>query len=243
MASQSQANSSQTCVSLVVRMAATEAQSPATVAVITEIQRLQLPTTWIVDQPRQAKLLASKLHGFELAATVAARSPQRLRSELSNLQAGLQAVAGQQVSVVAGDPQQLRSRASLLADLGVSAIVSDLESSDSNKPPRQLPCGLWQMDSSLVLPRVRGRWSFLPNRRPSLSQLLGADGTSQPRIAALDLGQASARDVQGFTSLLQELAQATRQQRVTVEPVSKLAAQLTSQHEVKPQRSILRRAA
>ena len=205
-------------------------------------KRLKLATTWIISEPRQAKLLANQSPETEVAATVKARSPQRLRSELSNLQAGIESLTGQNVRAVAGDPQQLRARAALLADLGVTAIVSEAQAEDSAKPPRQLPCGLWQLDPSIALPRARSRWSLVPSRRPTIKRLLEG-GAATGTILSIDLATAAPRDMQLFDRLMQEAAEASRQQFLSVVTISELATSLTHQHEVKPQRSILRRAA
>lgn len=209
-------------------------------AVVSMLRKTAVPTTWIVGDAPQAKLLASKVDSCEIATTVAARSPQRLRTELANLQASVQAVNGQQVTTVVGDPQQLRSRAALLANLGVAAIVSAPSSAAPTQAARQLPCGLWQLQPSVSLPRPSGRWSLLPRRRPSLAQLVGERRLG---VAALDLSLASPRDLRHFATLLDEIGQASRSQKLKVSTVSEIAAQLTQQSEVKPQRSILRRAA
>ncbi len=239
MASPSPASQSNVpAVSLVIYVAAENA-IPSTVRAA--VRQAQVPTTWIIDQPRQAKMLADT-PAIEFGAAVAARSPQRLRSELANLQAGVQATANQSLCVVAGDPQQLRSRASLLANLGIRAVVADGHSQEVATTLRQLPCGLWQFDPSIGLPGPRRRWSFLPTRQPSLRQLVDDDANS-PRVLAINLGQANAHDEKIFTQLMQEAAQASRDQALRVVTIGDLANQLTNQHEVKPQRSILRRAA
>lgn len=240
MPSTSQASPSNVpSVSLLINVTAATTNSASIQSVASAVRQSQLPTTWIVDQPRQAQVLAAAVAEFESAALITARSPQRLRSELANLQAGLLAVTGKPLSVVAGDPQQLRSRAAMLADLGISAVLPDQLPAAGSKPPRQLPCGLWQLDPTISLPQQRGRWSLLPTRRPSLSQAVGGATC----IVSLDLAQASSRDLQSFTRLLEEAAQGRRDQQLNVVRVSQLAAQLAQRNEVKPQRSILRRAA
>ncbi len=228
-------------VALVINLASPTAEQTAAGAqrLTPVLDKLRLPATWVIVHPRQAKVLA----GHGLAVAVEARSPQRLRSELSNLQATVQAASGQEVSVVVGDPQQLRSRASLLADLGVAAVISATQQPGPTKPPRQLPCGLWQFDPAMTLPQPRHRWSWLTSRRPSLQQLLADETSGILKVAAIDLGRASDRDLQNCEQLLQEISEAAEQQQLQVATISEMAAELASQREVKPQRSILRRAA
>jgi len=212
----------------------------------TLLGQLELPATWVVDQPQQAKVIADQLlavTNHELALTVEARSPQRLRSELANLQAAVKAASGQDVSVVMGDPQQLRSRTALLADLGIGAVVSRSQPSGPSKPPRLLPCGLWQFEPTVSIPQPRRRWSLLPTRRPSVKQLLNADSANHQQVVAIDLGQTNGRELQGCEQLLGEIAEAHLRKQLRVATISEFAVELASRHEVKPQRSILRRAA
>ena len=228
-------------VALVIDLASSAAEQTAAGAKFLAplLDRFKLPATWVITHPRQAKVLA----GHELAVAVEARSPQRLRSELANFQATVQAASGQEVSVVVGDPQQLRSRAALLADLGIGAVITGIQQPGPTKPPRQLPCGLWQFDPAMTLPQPRHRWSWLTSRRPNLQQLLADETSGNLKVAAINLGQASDRDLQGCEQLLQEISESVRQQQLRVATVSEMAAELASQREVKPQRSILRRAA
>ncbi len=244
MVPQPQVQPIESSIALVINMASAASGQTAAGAqfLAPMLSRLDLPATWVIDQPRQAKVLADQPLA-ELAVTVEARSPQRLRSELSNLQATVQAASGQSVSIVVGDPQQLRSRAALLADLGIGAVISATQQPGPTKPPRQLPCGLWQFDPSLSVPQPRSRWSWLTARRPSLQQLLSAETSGSFKVATIDLAQATDRDLQSCEPLLQEIAEAARQQQLQLATVSAMAAALASQREVKPQRSILRRAA
>jgi len=235
-------------VSLVINLSATSAEQFAAGARFFAplLGKLALPATWVVDEPRQAKMLAERQlapSGCELALTVAARTPQRLRTELADLQAAVYAISGHKISVVAGDPEQLRSRAALLADLGIAAVVSGSQQPGPAKPPRLLPCGLWQFDPAMTLPQPRHRWSWLTARRSTLRRLLAAETSGDHKVVAIDLAQASDRDLQGYEQLLHEIADGSRQQPLRVATVRELAAELASQREVQPQRSILRRAA
>ncbi len=231
-------------VALVINLASADVEQTAARAQL--LGQLQMPATWVIDEPRQAKVLADRLlasAGHELALTVEARTPQRLRSELANLQAAVRTVSGQEVTVVVGDPQQLRSRAALLADLGIGAVVSETHQTGPARPPRLLPCGLWQFDPAMNVPQLRHRWSWLTARRLTLKHLLATETSSNQKIAAIDLGQVNDRELKGCEKLLQEIAETVHQRQLQVATVSELAAELVSQREVKPQRSILRRAA
>ncbi len=241
-------SSQSTCVALVINLTVPlEEQMVAGAQFLAPLlERLGLPATWVIDQPRQAKVLARLqllTTGHELALSVSARSPQRLQSDLANLQAEVLAVSGHEVSVVAGDPQELRSRAALLADLGIGAVVSGSQPSGPAKPPRLLPCGLWQFDSALNIPQPCHRWSWLTMRRPTLRHLMGSETSGKQKVVAIDLGKANSRELQGCGQLLQEIADASRQRQLNVATVSTLAALQRSKRKVKPQRSILRRAA
>ncbi len=234
-------------VSLILNLsAATNEQADSGIRTLSPLfERGTLTATWVVAEPRQVERIASGLlasTAHEFAATVSARTPQRLRSELLALQASVQQLAGSPLSTVQGDAVQLRSRAALLSDLGVNAVVSETQTSQPAKP-RALPCGIWQLDAVVSIPQPRGRWSVFPTRRPSVKQLLEDDGASNPRVVAIDFAAVGSRDLQSCESLLREISQAVEQQQLQVATVSTLAAELTKLHQVKPQRSILRRAA
>ena len=213
---------------------------------VSQLGNLGLSATWVIDEARQVNRLG---HGQlattaqEVALTANERTPQRLRSELSNRQAAVQATSGHVVSVIAGDPQQLRARAALLADLGIRAVVSQSHAAAVAKPPRLVPCGLWQLEASVTLPQRRHRWSLLPTRRLTIARLLSMNPVRQPITVAIDPGQLSGRDLHRCQQLLQDIAAAKNQQLLKVATVSEVVAQLASQHEIKPQRSILRMAA
>ncbi|NOZ39410.1 MAG: hypothetical protein GXP24_04190 [Planctomycetes bacterium] len=244
MEPQSKVRSCVPSVALVINFASSDAKQTA--ARIPLLGKFEMPTTWVIEEPRQSKMLADRMlarAGHELALTVEARSPQRLRSELANFQSAVQDASGQKLSVVVGDPQQLRSRTALLADLGIGAVVSGVQPSGPAKPPRLLPCGLWQFDPTMNIPQPRHRWSWLTARRPTLKNLLAAETSCNQKVLAFDLGRMNSRELHGCERLLQEIAEAAGRRQLQVETVSKLAAELASRREVKPQRSILRRAA
>ena len=216
-------------------------------SLLPELQRLELPAIWIVDHPAQARELAGgKLAqaDFELALAVHARTPPRLRTELATLQQEVRASLGQGIAAAVGNAQELRSRAAVLADFGICAVLSDARDSAAGKPPRLLPCGLWQFQPACHIPyRSRGLWSFLPARRPILKQMLATAAAGNPQVIAIDCGQLGRRELDGCVSLLREIAEARRRQQIRVAKISALATELTSRNAVKPQRSILRRAA
>jgi len=244
MEPQSKVRSPVPSVALVINLSSADAKQTA--ARVQVLGQFEMPTTWVIDEPQQAKILADRLlaqAGDELALTVEARSPQRLRSELANFQSAVQDASGQELSVVVGDPQHLRSRAALLADLGIAAVISGSCPSGSAKPPRLLPCGLWQFDPEMNIPQPRHRWSWLTARRLTLKNLLAAETSCNQKVLAFDLGRMNSRELHGCERLLQEIAEAAGQRQLQVTTVSKLAAELASRREVKPQCSILRRAA
>jgi len=235
-------------ISLVINLTTSVAEPTAAGAhfLAPLLDKLELPATWIIDGSWQGKVFADwplAARGHELALTASARSPQRLRRELANLQATVLAVSGQDVSVVSGDPQQLRSRAALLADLGIVAVVSELQPPGPPKPPRQLPYGLWQFDRTMTIPQLRHRWSWLTSRRPTLKQLFAAETSGNTKVVTIDLGQAKARELQECEQLLQEIAKGSCQRQIRVTTIGQRAAELASEHAAKPQRSILRLAA
>ena len=211
-----------------------------------QIGNLGLAATWVIDGARQAKILGQRLLATdtqELAVTTCARSPQRLRRELADLQAAVQATSGHVVSMIVGDAQHLRAHTAVLADLGFRAVVSNARPTETSRPARLLPCGLWQLDPAVTLPQPRHRWSLFPTRQLTVAQLFATGSVSQPIALSVDPSRLSDRDLQGCQRLLQEIAEANRQQQLAVATVNDVVAQLVSQHEVKPQRSILRRAA
>jgi|GEM_PF-4182852 len=235
-------------VSLVFNLAVpTETKTSQAQDFASQLQQLGLPATWAIRRPQQAKCLSNALLTTtpqELAFIADACSPQRLRSELASHQAELQNLFGQNCSVVMGDPQALRARTALLADQGITAVVAVAPPSrQAAHPPRQLPCGLWQLEPTHSLPRPRSRWALLPARHLAMPQLLKSRTAAQPAVIAIAPEQLSSRNLKNCEDLLRAISAAQRGQELTVVTISALAAQLASQHAVKPQRSILRRAA
>ena len=211
-----------------------------------QLRSLGLSATWIVDQPQDAHCLGGGQLASttqELALTADARSPQRLRSELTNRQAAIQATSGQTVTVVWGDPEQLRARTALLDDLGITTVLASLSPATSEKPLRPLPSGLWQMTPTLSIPQPRRRWALLPFRGRGSKHLVAKATSGQPLVISIEVGLLSARDLKNCVVLFEEIATANRQRLLSVVTASELVAQFATRHEVKPQRSILRRAA
>lgn len=233
-------------VSLVLYQAVSASGQASAAILARELNRLEIPATWVISEPQQAKILADKRlvsATDELALEVTARTPQRLRTDLSNSQGAVQAVSGHEVSTVVGDSQQLRSRAALLADLGIGAVLSHFRASQTPtsqiKPPRPLPCGLWQLDASVSIPQPRRLWSLLAGRRVTAQQLLAA---APQQVVAIDVSGMSGRDQSGCGQLFREIADAVQNQKLRVTTIRELATQLASKNEIKPQRSILRAA-
>jgi hypothetical protein len=203
------------------------------------LRSLRLPATWAIETPQQAKMLAEEQ--LEAAGELALRveSLADVRGPFSNRLATVQAAAGQDVPVVVGDPQQLRLAASRLAQLGMTAVVAAPQHAPSAKQPRPLPCGLWRFDTALGLPQRR--WSLWPARRTSAQQLLRMAGPQL--VVTLDLGRLNRRGLRSSERLLRDLAEYSSRGQLRIESVRCLAAELSCQNVVKPQRSILRRAA
>lgn len=197
-----------------------------------------LPVSWIVDKAEQIPaVLATSRAEIALAAT--GRSPQRLRNDLLAAKAGVQS-AGGSTTIVAGDPEQLRARASLLADLGFQAVLA---TAGQARPPRQLPCNLWQLEPSVVIPQSRSRWSLLPRPSLTLPRLAAKVSADQPLIVMVESTALSQREAKQFERLCGELVAAAGQQAIELKSLQQLTSELSKASEVKPQRSILRRAA
>lgn len=210
-----------------------------------QFRKLGLPSTWLVAEPSQVIAEGNgqlATTSREIALTAAERSPQRLRSELTSRQAEVTSVSGVPVTTIVGDSQQLRARTALLADLGISAVLSDSASAEVGKPPRLLPCGLWQLNPTVPLPQQRKKWSVLSTRRLSVEQLLARGSVSLPIVVEINLEKLAGRAWADCQNLMQEIAAANRRKLLSVATISEVVARLASQNEVKPQRSILRMA-
>ena len=208
-------------------------------------RHLGVPATWVVDGPKQAKLLAeAQLATSELALTAEMDLPGRLglpggvSSRLSSRLAAVQALTGQEVSTVVGDPRQLRARAAMLSDLGIRAVIAGGEWGVAAKPPKQLSCGVWQLDPAVRASGRRRRWGVLPVRRTSLRQVLNLGTASETLLLEIAGGQ-----MKQCERLLDEISRAVREQQLVVTTISQMVARLACEREVKPQRSILRVAA
>jgi len=234
-------------VSLVINLSAASgsaASSEKKRLLASQLSELGLSATWVIDQSRDVEGLGGgplAKTRQEVALTADARSPQRLRSELSRRQAAISEASGHVVTAVFGDPLQLRARTTLLADLGITAVVANCPDTDM-KTPRPLPSGLWQVEPTLTIPQPR-RWGLLPVRRIKAARISASAAINQPAVISIALDQLTARELQACDVLFQEIGESQQQGLLAAVTVSELALQTASRYEVKPQRSILRRAA
>ncbi len=214
----------------------------------------RLPATWLVSGTKCARLLVSQRTtssiATELALAVDGRwsdvdtPPSAFRRELTDRCAAVSIAADRAIKLVAGDPQTLRMRTALLAEQGISGILSTNQPEASSSRP--LSCGLWQLALSQQIPRVRRFPKWFTNRRISAKQLFAASAVGETTLVAVDsaaLGNSSARCLRAFEKLLNEVSWAASRDQLVVTTAGAVVAELARQHAVKPQRSILRVAA
>lgn len=214
----------------------------------------RLPATWIVDTAERARLMREQ-NTAPASGEVAFRiDMQRLsplsshlqfRAELGSQIATLSDASEADAQLLVGDPQLLRSRATILAELGIVGVFFDQQDRSTPAKPRPLPCGLWQLQPSICLPQKRRLANLLSRRQTSVKRLLALDTaeTAILMVRSAELGRSGARALRGLEKLLREISWAASRDQLIVSTVGETLAELTSQRVVKPQRSILRVAA
>ncbi|MCH2115810.1 MAG: hypothetical protein MK171_12980 [Pirellulales bacterium] len=213
---------------------------------------LRLPATWAVGSAAQASFLGGcdrNRDDIDLAISLHAvdhYSPKQFLAALDSRVAALRDATRTDYSLVVGDANELRKRASVLADNGISAILSSPDARTGPAAPRPLACGLWQLQASWEQPFPRRRWrSFLP--RPSIARAVIAAGatcgTTFAVISAAQLGRQSTRSLHAIEKMLHEVANAVSSKRLAVVKLSEVVSGLMRHRKITPQRSILRRAA
>ena len=245
-------------VAFVLNLGVNEASQPDTARLkhLTHLfQGHRLPATWVVEDAQHAKMLAPQRTASPITTEVALAieglwsevetPPTVFRKELNSRCAAVRAAAESSIELVAGCPQQLRTKASLLSEQGIRGILSSTE--DRNAPnSRSLPCGLWQLEYQLRIPQKRSITSWFSTRSVSLKKLISADASRETAIVAVDtsqLGNSSARSLQAFEKMLREVSWAASRNQIAVTTAGAVIAELSNHRAVKPQRSILKVAA
>jgi len=243
-------------VAFVINLAQADSSSP-NLARLRHLMHLfhghRVAASWAVTNVSQARVLRDSSPGTS-AADFALMvddnwgasdvSSSRFGNELGSRLVGLKNSVGAAPMLVVGDLGALRSRMTLLADQGVRAIISNDHSASDASSSRPLPCGLWQLVPSLHWPKRRlSRW--LPSRSTSVKDLLAADtrGSILVNVEAAALERVSARGLRSIEKLLREVSWSASRGQMQISAVSEIVADLVSEREVKPQRSILRTAA
>jgi len=196
-----------------------------------------------IDSQRQHHAQVQTPHEFALTIDAVSCSteipPRHFREILSrNLAVSRQL----QATVIVGDPRQLRSRMSILAEQGIRAIVAQ-PSSPEAVGSRPLPCGLWKLEPTFWLPQPRRLSGLLPPPRLSVARLMAVGGTHVVVIDASAPNRMSARQLQRIERFLEDLSEVARRKQISICSVNEIVANLAGLREVKPQRSILRVAA
>jgi hypothetical protein len=213
----------------------------------------RVAATWAVADASQTRLLrdsSSNSTMNEIALTVDASwaasqvSQSRFGNELGSRLAGLTKSTGAAPTLVVGDLQAMRPRMTTLSQHSVGAIFSNTLPLADAKGSRPLPCGLWQLNPTVRWPKRRlSRW--LPSRSTSIKDLCASasEGAVLVSIESAELERVSARSLQNIEKLLRELSWSASRGQMQIATVSEIVADLVSQREVRPQRSILRTAA
>ena len=212
----------------------------------------QFPVTWAIESPEQAKSIFQRQISFknlDLALSLPLNRDLPFRRLHSILQAQLRELedmTGAETSLILGNCKELRSRAAVLAQEGIGAILSTESPRNDTSFAKPLPCGLWQLNAGLSLPQPRRFWGILSGRKPSLKNLLGETshtGTTVALISGADLDSRGSSAGSSLGRLLQETSLAAKAGQISVTTTRALIADLVDQRRIKPQRSILRAAA
>jgi len=226
--------------------------------------RLQLPATWAVATAEQARFLFDRQLGLansELALALPVKESQsakRFRLAVGSGVAALGDVTGTHSSLVVGNVTRLCARASILAELGIGAILSSPSAvtgpaasagpaaSIASAAPRPIACGLWQLEPKVTLPSPPGLWRLLWARQSGARQFVAAaerTGTTLAVISAAQLQHKSGRSLRIIEKLLRNVSRVANHNQLALANISEVVAELASHRRSTPQRSILHRAA
>ena len=213
----------------------------------------RVSATWAISDASMAQLLreqAGNLSADQMALNMLAlkgdakTSSRGFTKQLSQELARVAAVVGSTPSVVVGNSSRLRSRMVLLSQLGIETIVSDGTDKRQNSRPRSLPCDVWHLSPQMQLPRTR-LIQRLTRRGPSVREMISSavDSTMLVSVSAPEVEKLSARGMQSFEKLVQQVSWAGSRGQIEQTTLSEIVADLRRRNQVKPQRSIMRVAA
>lgn len=204
-----------------------------------------LPLSWgmSVSQIGIFKTLGlnNRSHGIALSiSTSEGQSSKHFQSELQTNLTNLNEASSDDVTMILGKASHLRNRAAILAREGIGAILDPSLVKAPN--PKPLPCGLWQLQPAMRLPQPSSIWKLLSKSKMSLNKLT-AFTKSIVLIDAGELNSLNARKILSIENFLKEISHTASRGQISVSTVSCLISDLADQRKIKPQRSILRRAA
>ena len=236
-------------VAFVINLSSTDS-TPST-SLVHHLEQLflgnQIPVTWSVDSSEQAKMFFKRqisTHGLDVALSLPANEPHSSRKLHSLLRAQLRELEGMtgcEPSLVLGNCNELRSRAAVLAQEGIGAVLST-ESLKNASFAKSIPCGLWQLNPGLSLPQPNRFWSLFTGRKPSLRNLVTQNMNSGTMIVLVSVTDLTFKPQQ-LGTLLQDASNAAKRGQIGLAKMHELIANLVDQRRIKPQRSILRAAA
>lgn len=173
-----------------------------------------------------------------------AASSSSFRDTLRQGLATIQACAGTPISLVAGEPAELRHHAAILAEQGIRGILSNQVKSAAATSHSPLPCGLWQLDYAVAIPHKSWLARLLAggNSWQRLAKLIAKEQTIVVSVDALQVAQASARSLQNLEKLLRQVSLIASRDELQVITAGEIIAELTASRTSRPQRSILRAA-
>jgi hypothetical protein len=227
-------------VSLVVRW-----PNSVPVAVADQLARrlsdARLASTWAIEEPTQAAVLAGRSHGSAAPASalmVAAGNPAAaIEAGIAKFQKAGIPLEGIQIdgALTRGSVERR------LCQAGVRAIVTGPRHGKASLV-RPLPFGVWELGPHVVVPPRRKLFGLLSG---SPQQISSASEPS-PAIASIDMariGGSQPGNWRAVDRLISDAAASAASGAARIVSIAEIAAELSEVAAPRPQRSILRAAA
>ena len=208
---------------------------------------LHVPATWVVEtgknfeRLRQNKMLRDN---DELALAISAIETGSVGFRDSLRKRLATTLAGQSVTMVAGQPSTFRTHAAFLSEQGLRGVLSNSLKRRGTPSQTPLPCGLWQLEHALAIPGQSLFANLLPggNSARRLHKLLSDEQTITISVDAARIAQTSTRSLQHLEDLLHNVSQLASHQEISLTTAGQIVAELSARRVARSQHSILRDA-
>lgn len=209
-----------------------------------------LPATWSITGRESLELMQHKgllQDGDELALAISSDSSTKndqFRSTLRQRLAMIHASTGTTIQLAAGEPTTLRNHAAILAEQGIHGILSNTRKLAADPSHSPLPCGLWQLDYAISIPKKSWFARLLAGGSAlhQLNKLISKERSVLITVDAAQFAHASTRSLQSLEKLLRQVSHAASREEISITTAGEIVSELTASRVARPQHSILRAA-